>query len=61
MDKHQALTPDERVLLAERLGDEGLAAYMEAHGVDRQTAVARIKATRRLGRPSSVSAEADER
>ena len=56
-----AMTPAERVALAVRLGEEGLARHMETYGVDRRTALAQIKATRRLGRPRSVSAEADER
>jgi hypothetical protein len=55
------MTPAERVALAERLGDEGLAAYMRTHGVDRRIAVARIQATRRLGRPRSGCAQTDER
>jgi hypothetical protein len=54
-----AMTPGERVALAARLGEEGLAAYSQTHGVDRGTAIARIKATRRLGRRRSVCAEAD--
>jgi hypothetical protein len=54
-----AMTPDERVRLAHRLGDEGLASFMSVQGVDRQTAVARIKATRRLGRRPSRSADSD--
>lgn len=53
------MTPDERVRLAHRLGDEGLASFMSVQGVDRQTAVARIKATRRLGRRPSRSADSD--
>lgn len=53
------LTPDERVQLAVRLGEEGIAEYMRVHGVDRRTAAARIKAARRLGRPLSRSAQAD--
>jgi hypothetical protein len=54
-----AMTPGERVALAVRLGEEGLAAYIETHGVDRGTAIAQIKATRRLGRRRSLCAEAD--
>jgi hypothetical protein len=53
-----AMTPDERVQLAARLREEGLAAYMSTHGVDRATAIAQIKATRRLGRRRSATAEA---
>lgn len=55
------MTPDERVRLAERLSEEGLTSYIATHGIDRRTAVARIKATRRLGRRRSACAEADER
>lgn len=50
------MTPAERVALAMRLGDEGLQSYMTTHGVDRRTAAARIKATRRAGRRPSVCA-----
>jgi hypothetical protein len=51
-----ALTVDERLALLKRLSEEGLASYMALHGVDRRTAVARIKSTRRLGRrPSSCA------
>ena len=55
-----AMTPDERIRLAVRLGEEGLAAFMMTHGLDRATAIARIKATRRLGRRRSTSAEAND-
>jgi hypothetical protein len=55
-----AMTPAERVALAVRLGEEGLASYMATHGLDRQTAIARIRATRRLGRRPSASADADD-
>jgi hypothetical protein len=55
-----AMTPAERVALAERLGEEGIAAYMATHAVDRRTAIARIKATHRLGRRHSPAAAADE-
>jgi hypothetical protein len=51
------MTPAECVLLAIRMGEEGLASYMATHGVDRATAVARIKATRRMGRRPSGSAD----
>lgn len=56
-----SMTPDERVRLAMRLGEDGLSLYMSTHGVDRRTATARIKATRRLGRRPSACAQADER
>jgi hypothetical protein len=54
------MTPAERVALAARLGEDGLASHMAAQRVDRPTAVAQIKAARRLGRRPSASAEADE-
>jgi hypothetical protein len=55
-----AMTPAERVALAMRLGEEGLASYMATHGVDRRTARTRIKATRRPGRRPSASADTDD-
>lgn len=58
LDRLAAMTPDERVALAARLGEEGLASYLETHKLDRRTAVARIKATRRLGRRASACAAA---
>jgi hypothetical protein len=54
-----AMTPGERVTLAVRLGEEGIALFMETHNLDRRAAVARIKATRRLGRRPSACAEPD--
>lgn len=55
-----AMTPAERIALARRLGDEGIAAYMASHGVDRRTAIAKIKATHQVGRRPSRCAEPDE-
>jgi hypothetical protein len=55
-----AMTPDERMALAARLGEEGLASYAAVYGLDRTEALARVKAARRLGRRRSASAEADE-
>lgn len=54
-ERYAAMTPAERVALALRLGEEGLATYMATHGVDRRTAIARIRATHRLGRRPSPS------
>jgi hypothetical protein len=56
-----SMTPAERVALAARLGEDGIRSYMRTHGVDRPTALARIKATRRLGRPRSACADVDGR
>ena len=53
-----AMTPDERMALAARLGEESIAAYVAGHEVDRAAALARMKAARRLGRRRSGSAEA---
>lgn len=55
-----AMTPAERVALALRMGKEGLASFMATQGVDRQTAVARIRKTRRLGRRYSACADGDD-
>jgi hypothetical protein len=55
-ERHLAMSPAERVALAERLGAEGLAAFMATSGLDRRAAVQRIKAANRLGRRPSASA-----
>lgn len=47
------MTPAERMALAERLGEEGLAAYMTANRLDRLAAVRAIKRSRRVGRRPS--------
>ena len=60
-DRLARMTPGERVDLAFKLGERGLADYMATHGVDRRTAISRIQATRRLGRRPSASAETDAR
>jgi hypothetical protein len=59
MERLAAMTADERIDLLGRLADEGLGTYMETFGVDRRTAVARIEATRRLGRRRSACADPD--
>lgn len=59
-ERLKAMTPAERVAVAVRLGEEGLASYMATHGIDRHTAIIRIRATRRLGRRPSASADADD-
>ena len=55
-----AMSPDARVRLAARLGEEGLQTFMATHRLDRTAALTRIKATRRLGRRPSRSADVDE-
>ena len=54
-ERYAAMTPDERVALALRLGEEGLATYSATHGLERRAAIARIRAIHRLGRPHSAS------
>jgi hypothetical protein len=54
-----AMTPDERMALAARLGEESTALCAAAHGLDRAAALARAKAARRLGRRRSASADAE--
>jgi hypothetical protein len=55
-----AMTATERVVLAARLGENDLRSYMITHGVDRRTAVAHVKQSRRAGRrPSSCAADGD--
>jgi hypothetical protein len=52
-DRFARMTPAERVALTVRLGEEGLAEYMSANNLDRASAVAAIKRSRRLGRRPS--------
>lgn len=52
-----AMTPAERIGLAERLGEESIALYMATQNVDRRTAIARLEANRRFGRRPSRSAD----
>ncbi|HET8797995.1 MAG TPA: hypothetical protein VFO89_09910 [Thermoanaerobaculia bacterium] len=59
-ERYAAMTPAARLALSERLGEEALAEYMAANGVDRAAAVRAIKATRRIGRrPSRCLDERD--
>lgn len=46
----RALSSDERVLLALRLGDEACSAYAEIHGISLEEAGVRLKAARQVGR-----------
>ncbi|HEY0140763.1 MAG TPA: hypothetical protein VGF48_07695 [Thermoanaerobaculia bacterium] len=48
------MTPAERVALARRLGEEGLAAFMSAHQLDRAGAVRAIRRSRAVGRNTSA-------
>ena len=51
-----AMTPSDRVALARRLGEDDVLLYMRNHGVDRRTALARIKEAHRAGRRRSACA-----
>lgn len=52
-ERYGRMTPAERFALTERLGQEGLAEFMTASGLDRAEAVAAIRRSRRLGRRPS--------
>jgi len=52
-ERFARMTPAERVALTERLGEEGLAEFMSANGLDRAAAVKAIKRSRQLGRRPS--------
>jgi len=47
------MTPAERFALSERLGEEGLAEFMSANGLDRADALKAIRRSRRIGRKPS--------
>ncbi|MEA2625809.1 MAG: hypothetical protein QOD06_1854 [Candidatus Binatota bacterium] len=53
----RALTPSERVLRALTLGDQDVAIFAAAQGLDPETARRRIREIRSHGRIRSVSAE----
>ena len=47
------MTPQERLELSVRLGEEGLADFMAANGLSREEAIARIRKQRQAGRRKS--------
>lgn len=47
------LSPEERLDLAFRLGDEGLEAFRRAQGLDRETAIRELQRRRQAGRTPS--------
>lgn len=47
------MTPAERLALAVRLGEEGLADFMSASGLSREEAIVRIRRQRQDGRRKS--------
>ncbi len=48
-----AMTPAERVALAHELGERALREFMTANGLDRETALRRIRRSHRIGRRPS--------
>jgi hypothetical protein len=54
-ERFARMTPEERVLMAERLADEWIAQYMTAHRVDRSAAMKELRRSRQAGRRPSVS------
>ena len=57
LDRFARMTPAERVALSEKLGQDGLAAFMSANGLDRESALKAIRRSRRVGRRPSSSAD----
>ena len=55
-DRHAAMSPEERIALAARLAEDGIASYMLTQGVTRGEAIRRIKASHRDGRRPSACA-----
>jgi hypothetical protein len=53
-ERFARMTPEQLLAMSEQLGDEGLADYMSAHGVDRPTALQVFRRSRRAGRKPSV-------
>jgi len=53
-----ALSPAERVALALSLGERDIAAYADAHGIDRSSARRALERARQAGRRRSACIEA---
>jgi len=56
----RALSPERRVALALRLGDDDLEIYRDAQGLDRKGALAELRRRRRSGRQPSRCLEDDD-
>lgn len=54
-NRFAAMTPEERAVLALRLGDEWLADTMSRSGLDRAAALEELRRSRRAGRKPSAS------
>lgn len=57
--RYSAMSVAERVALSRRLSEEGITSFMLTQGLDRRSALRRIKAMHRLGRRPSACADAD--
>jgi hypothetical protein len=53
------LSPDERMALSLRLGDDDVSAYVEVHGATISQARAAFRRSRRVGRIPSPSHDGD--
>jgi len=53
--RFRAMTPAERVALAQRLSREGLDSFMATNGLSRSAAMRAIRQSRRVGRKPSRS------
>ena len=60
LERFAKMTVAERFALSEKLGEEGLAAFMSANHLDRESALKAIRRSRRVGRRHSACAD-DER
>ena len=59
VQRYARMSAAERVAVALRLAEDGLASFMLTQGLDRDAAIRRIKALHRLGRRPSACAVAD--
>jgi len=57
----ERLSPEERVALSFRLGEEDLQLFRAASGLDRQAALQRLAAQRQVGRQPSRAAQVKAR
>ena len=60
-ERYRRMTPAARVALAQRLGHEGLAAFMRSRGLDRVAALREIRASRHAGRVVSRCSDRNDR
>lgn len=57
-EEARRLSPEERIALSLRLGEEGLERFRQANGLDRETAIRVLERRRQAGRtPSKCMSE----